>query len=146
MPLPSADHPSPRPPRGPSRRVVLRAGAAGSAAAAAGSVLAGCGGQSGGAGGPVTIEMWHGQTDTGRAAIEALVAEFHRTHPGIRVDTGGGVLSDAMLQKVTAALASGSYPDIAYIFGSDLASIARSPKVVDLTGTVRSGPTPWDRF
>src|SRR6476620_9838808 len=99
MPLPSADHPSPRPPRGPSRRVVLRAGAAGSAAAAAGSVLAGCGGQSGGAGGgPVTIEMWHGQTDTGRAAIEALVAEFHRTPPGIRVDTGGGVLSDAMLQ------------------------------------------------
>lgn len=99
-----------------------------------------------GSGGPVTIEMWHGQTDTGRAAIEGLVAEFHRTHPDIRVDTGGGVLSDAMLQKVTAALASGSYPDIAYIFGSDLASIARSPKVVDLTDTVHTGPTPWNRF
>jgi multiple sugar transport system substrate-binding protein len=140
--------PCSRPPGGTSRRAVLRAGAAGSAAAAAAPLLSACGGQGGGSGsgGPVTIEMWHGQTDTGRAAIEALVAEFHRTHPGIRVDTGGGVLSDAMLQKVTAALASGSYPDIAYIFGSDLASIARSPKVVDLTDTVRTGPTPWDRF
>lgn len=41
-----------------------------------------------------------------------------------------------MLQKVLAALAAGSYPDVAYIFGSDLANIARSPKVVDLTDLV----------
>ncbi|SEP04263.1 carbohydrate ABC transporter substrate-binding protein, CUT1 family [Actinacidiphila rubida] len=147
MSLPPARTPTSRPLTVPSRRTLLRAGAAGTAATAAQSLLAACGGTSGGAGGgPVTIEMWHGQTDTGKAAIQALVAEFQRTHPDIRVDIGGGVLSDAMLQKVTAALASGSYPDIAYIFGSDLASIARSPKVVDLTGTVRSGPTPWDRF
>ncbi len=82
-------------------------------------------------GGPVTVEVWHGQTDTGKKAIEDLVADFNRTHPGIRVDLGGGVLADAMLQKITAALASGSFPDIAYIFGSDLASVARSPSVVD---------------
>ena len=42
-----------------------------------------------------------------------------------------------MLQKVLAALASGSYPDVAYIFGSDLANVARSPKVVDMTDTRR---------
>lgn len=90
--------------------------------------------------------MWHGQTDTGRAAIEDLAAKFNRTHPRIRVDLGGGVLSDAMLQKITAALASGSFPDIAYIFGSDLASVARSPSVVDLTDTFHSGPVPWQDF
>lgn len=135
-----------------TRRDVLRRGArltcAVSATAVAGPLLSACGGGSGGAGadGRVTVELWHGQTDTGRAAIEALVAEFNRTHPGIRVDPGGGVLADAMLQKVTAALASGSYPDIAYVFGSDLASIARSPEVVDLTGTVAEGPTAWNRF
>ena len=38
-----------------------------------------------------------------------------------------------MLEKVTAALASGSHPDIAYIFGADLPSVARSPQVVDMT-------------
>lgn len=78
--------------------------------------------------GPVTVEMWHGQNDTGLKVLKQLVAAFQREHPDIRIDLGGGVLADAMLQKVTAALASGSYPDIAYIFGSDLASIARSPR------------------
>ncbi|MFJ6569412.1 ABC transporter substrate-binding protein [Streptomyces sp. NPDC091292] len=132
-----------------SRRAVLRRGAGLLSGAAAASLLAGCGGGASdgvGADGRVTVELWHGQTDTGRAAIQRLVTEFNRTHPGIRVDPGGGVLADAMLQKVTAALASGSYPDIAYVFGSDLASVARSPQVVDLTDSVRSGPTPWNDY
>ncbi|MER6949592.1 ABC transporter substrate-binding protein [Nonomuraea sp. NPDC000554] len=133
----------------PSRRGLLR-GAGALALSAVGSVaVAGCGKGAGDGVGPdgrVTIELWHGQTDTALKAIKRLVADFQRAHPGIRVDVGGGVLADAMLQKITAALASGSYPDIAYIFGSDLASIARSPQVVDLTGTVNSGPTPWNDY
>ncbi|MFF7153916.1 extracellular solute-binding protein [Streptomyces sp. NPDC008139] len=150
-PLPGDPPPAGHPRRdtGLSRRDVLRRGTGLLSGAAAGALLAGCGtGESDGVGadGRVTVELWHGQTDTGRAAIQQLVAEFNRTHPKIRVDPGGGVLSDAMLQKVTAALASGSYPDIAYIFGSDLASIARSPKVVDLTATMAHGPTPWNDF
>ncbi|MFI0960208.1 ABC transporter substrate-binding protein [Streptomyces sp. NPDC021080] len=123
------------------RRLLLGAAAAGA--------LAGCGGPSDGVGadGRVTVELWHGQNDTARKAVEALVAEFNRTHPHIRVDSsGGGVVADAMLQKVTAALAAGSYPDIAYIFGSDLASVARSPRVVDLTSALRGGSPPWTSF
>ncbi|MDQ0772783.1 multiple sugar transport system substrate-binding protein [Streptomyces aurantiacus] len=134
---------------GPTRRTVLRQGAALAGGAAAVTALSACGAGEGGgvdADGRVRIEMWHGQTDTGRAAIEDLTARFHRTHPRIRVDLGGGVLADAMLQKITAALASGSFPDIAYVFGSDLASVARSPSVVDLTSTFHSGPVPWDEF
>ncbi|GGN63097.1 ABC transporter substrate-binding protein [Streptomyces albiflavescens] len=119
-------------------------------AGAAVPVLAACGGGASdgvGADGKVTVELWHGQNDTARKAVEALVAEFNRTHPRVRVDSsGGGVVADAMLQKVTAALAAGSYPDIAYVFGSDLAGIARSPRVVDLTTAVREGPTPWTSF
>ncbi|MFJ5172791.1 ABC transporter substrate-binding protein [Streptomyces griseoviridis] len=124
------------------RRVLLGAAALGA--------LSGCGtgGSDGvGADGRVTVELWHGQSDTGRKAIQALVDEFNRTHPSIRVNAGGGgVLADAMLQKVTAALAAGSYPDIAYIFGSDLANVARSPRVVDLTKALREGPTPWSAY
>src|SRR3954467_793950 len=45
--------------------------------------LAGCG-PARATGGPVTVEIWHGQTDTGKKVLEALVADFHRTHPGIR--------------------------------------------------------------
>ncbi len=117
-----------------SRRAVLLG--------AAGAALTGCAAGTGDGvdqDGRVTIELWHGQTDEGRETIEQLVADFHRTHPKIRVDMGGGVLADAMLQKVLAALASGSYPDVAYIFGSDLANVARSPQVVDLTDTVAEG-------
>ncbi|WP_405591752.1 ABC transporter substrate-binding protein [Streptomyces sp. NBC_01190] len=129
-----------------SRRGVLRRCSGVALAAVAGAAPAGCGAGTGdgvGADGRVTIELWHGQTDVGRAAIERLVKVFNSTHPKIRVSPGAGVLADSMLQKVTAALASGSYPDIAYVFGSDLAGIARSPRVVDLTGTVGELPVPW---
>lgn len=134
---------------GPSRRTVLRTAGA-LACGVTAPAVAGCASGAGdgvGADGRVTVELWHGQTDTGRAAIEKLVAEFNRTHPGIRVDAGGGVLSDVMLQKITAALAAGSFPDVAYVFGSDLASVARSPSVVDLTDTFHdNGPVPWKDF
>ncbi|MER8012055.1 extracellular solute-binding protein, partial [Streptomyces sp. NPDC094149] len=133
----------------PSRRGVLRVGGGLALAATAGVTLSGCtSGADDGVGpdGKVTLEMWHGQTDTGKKALQELVAAFEKSHPKIRVKLGGGVLADAMLQKVTAGLAAGSYPDIAYIFGSDLASIAASPLVVDLSDTVHSGPTPWSNY
>ncbi|WP_320777358.1 ABC transporter substrate-binding protein [Streptomyces sp. CRN 30] len=133
----------------PSRRGVLRAGGGAVLAAAPGAAVTGCaaGGDDGvAADGTVTIEVWHGQADTAKKVLQELVADFERAHPKIKVDLGGGVLSDVMLQKVTAALAAGSYPDIAYIFGSDLARVARGPQVVDLTGTVASGPTPWKNY
>ncbi|MDT0611167.1 ABC transporter substrate-binding protein [Streptomyces lancefieldiae] len=133
----------------PSRRGVLRAGSGAVLAAAAGGAVTGCGaGTDDGVGpdGTVTIEMWHGQADLAKKALQGLVTDFERAHPKIRVKLGGGVLADAMLQKVTAALAAGSYPDIAYVFGSDLARVARSPQVVDLTETVESGPVPWKNY
>lgn len=133
----------------PSRRRVLRRGGALVLTALAGAAVPGCGtGPDDGVGadGRVTIELWHGQADTARAALRRLVADFERSHPHIRVDMGGGVLADSMLQKITAALASGAYPDIAYVFGSDLANVARSPQVVDLTDTVGSADTPWKSY
>ncbi|MFF5563166.1 ABC transporter substrate-binding protein [Streptomyces sp. NPDC012623] len=145
----AAAHRIPGASAGLSRRTALRRGTGLALGAAATAALPGCGTAADdgvGADGTVTVELWHGQTGTGRKAIEALTTEFNRTHPGIRVDSGGGVLADAMLQKITAALASGSFPDVAYVFGSDLASVARSPSVVDLTDTLRSGGVPWKDF
>ena len=51
-----------------------------------------------------------------------------------------------MRQKITTALASGDYPDIAYIFGSDLANLARSDKVLDLTDDVKKPDFGWDDY
>ncbi|GAA1555699.1 hypothetical protein GCM10009789_06370 [Kribbella sancticallisti] len=80
----------------PSRRDLLRA----AAVLAAAGTLGGCG-KSGDeeAGGVVTVDLWHGQTDTGKAAIDALIKQFNDTHPLIKVvGGGGGVTADSMLQ------------------------------------------------
>ncbi|HZX06507.1 ABC transporter substrate-binding protein [Kribbella sp.] len=123
-----------------SRRAVLRAAAAATAAVTA-ETLAACGkndNQGADANGVVTLDLWHGQVDLGKAVIDSLIAAFNQSHPKIKVvGGGGGVTADSMLQKVTAGLAAGSYPDIAYIFGSDLASLTKSPKVADLTGQLK---------
>ncbi|MFI6684846.1 ABC transporter substrate-binding protein [Streptomyces sp. NPDC050485] len=144
------DHSSaPSLPSVPGRRALLRAGAGCALGAVAAPALAACGSSAADGVGPdgtVSVELWHGATASAKQAIEDLVAQFNRTHPKIHVDTGGGTTADAMLQKVTAALASGSYPDIAYIFGSDIASVARSPRVVDLTSALRDGPVPWNDY
>ncbi|MFE2677004.1 ABC transporter substrate-binding protein [Streptomyces hygroscopicus] len=132
---------------GPSRRDVLRGGGALALTGAAGAAVAGCGtGLGVDSDGVVHIEMWHGQTSTALKTVKRLVADFHRSHPRIRIDLGGGVLADDMLQKVMAGLVSGSPPDIAYIFGSDLASVARSSQLADMTSVVESGQVPWKQY
>lgn len=114
------------------------------AAVAAALLVAGCGGsddEGSGAssGGVATVHFWHGQTDPADKVIDGMVADFNKSHPNIKVVTdGGGGVADAMVQKVTTALAGGKYPDIAYIFGSDVANLARSPKVLDLTEASKS--------
>jgi multiple sugar transport system substrate-binding protein len=120
-------------------------------AAAAVLALAGCGGSGNDDGakqsGPVEITMWHGQDDIAGKVLGKLADDFNRTHSDIKVKaTTGGVVADQMRQKVTTALASGSYPDIAYIFGSDLANLARSDKVLDLTDDVKKPDFGWDDY
>jgi len=120
------------------------------AALAAAALVAGCGGSSGNdqkAGGPVEITMWHGQDDIAGKVLGQLADDFNKTHKNIKVKaTTGGVVADQMRQKVTTALASGEYPDIAYIFGSDLANLARSDKVLDLTDDVKKPDFGWDDY
>ena len=83
----------------------------------------------------------------GKVTLDKLVADFHRSNPKIKVDaSSGGVLADSMLQKITTALSSGQFPDIAYIFGPDIASVARSPSVANLTTFTKKPALRWDDF
>jgi multiple sugar transport system substrate-binding protein len=114
-------------------------------------VASGCGGSGDDSeakpGEPVQITMWHGQNDIAGKVLGQLADEFNRTHKDIQIKaTTGGVVADQMRQKITTALASGDYPDIAYIFGSDLANLARSDKVVDLTDKVNAPDFGWDDY
>jgi multiple sugar transport system substrate-binding protein len=85
-------------------------------------------------GGKAKLTFWHGQTELWADCLKTQIAEFNRTHKNIEVSSDtGGVVADRMLQKVTAGLQAGNYPDVAYVFGSDLANFAKSDKLLDLT-------------
>lgn len=102
------------------------------------AIATSCGGGDDGddasSGGKAKLTFWHGQTELWADCLKTQIEEFNRTHKNIEVSSDtGGVVADRMLQKVTAGLQAGNYPDVAYIFGSDLANFARSDKLVDLT-------------
>ena len=131
-----------------SRRSIL------AATAATALVLAACGG--GGANssstgskkasGPVTITFWHGQNQSAGKVIKSLADEFNRTHTDVKVDAQIGAVADSLQAKMTAALAGGKYPDVVYIFGPNVANLARSPKALDLTKAVTTRAWNWDDF
>jgi multiple sugar transport system substrate-binding protein len=96
---------------------------------------------------PVEITFWHGQTQGVADLLEEMITDFNATHPDVAVSKdSGGVSADRMLQKVTAGFQADNYPDIAYIFGSDLANLGRGDQLVDLTEATENGELTWDRF
>jgi len=98
-------------------------------------------------GGKVTIQMWDGQSDTARKAIDKLVAEFNSSHPDVQVEaSSGGTTPDGMLPKVTTAVAAGTEPDISYMYGSWGGNLAQSPAIADLTQAVKDPSIGWDDF
>ena len=84
-------------------------------------------------GGPIQVVLWHGYTDYEAKAIDNAVATYNRTHPHVHVTAQFDGNADYALQKLLTAIAGGKYPDIAYLFGSWAANIAKSPKTLDLT-------------
>jgi multiple sugar transport system substrate-binding protein len=86
---------------------------------------------------PVTILMWHGYTDVEGKALKAQVDQFNRSQSAVHVNLQFYGNADYALQKVLTAISGGKYPDIAYLYGSWAANIAKSPKTLDLTQRVK---------
>lgn len=126
--------------------LVATMGVTGALAACGGSSSDGNASNTAGAGKTVTITVWHGQNQSAAKVFNKLVDQFNATHPKIHVDSQVGAPSDALLQKVTTALAGGKYPDMAYVFGPNVANLARSPKALDLTDAVKAPGWNWDDF
>src|SRR5207302_7190248 len=79
-------------------------------------------------------------------AMKDAASRFNATHPGIKVSVQFYGNADYALQKVLTAIRGGSYPDIAYLYGSWAANISRSPKTVDLTSLVKDPSVNWNDF
>ncbi len=96
---------------------------------------------------PVHIAFWHGQAGVAQGAYERLIQEFNDSHPDVVVDaSSGGATTDNMLAKVTTAIAAGTYPDIAYLYGSWSANIVTSGKVADLSSYTADPSFGWEDY
>jgi multiple sugar transport system substrate-binding protein len=110
------------------------------------AAAASCGG-SGSSNGVVDITVWHGYEDVEGTAIKDAADRFNATHPKIHVTVQNYGNADYALQKVLTAIRGDSEPDIAYLYGSWAANIARSPAAVDLSSMIQSDPSVnWDDF
>src|SRR5262249_6294380 len=117
---------------------------------------AACGGSAGSSSAPpsgssptgkVTIQFWHAETDIDAKVMQQIVNSFNASHPNIVVQaSSGGTSTGDLLPKVTTALAAGTAPDVAYIFGSYAANIAQSDKTVNLKSIIHSPGYNWNDF
>jgi multiple sugar transport system substrate-binding protein len=114
--------------------------------------LAACSGSAGSgsappASGTVTIQFWHAQTDIDAKVMQQLVNTFNASHPHIVVQaSSGGTSTGDLLPKVTTAIAAGTAPDVAYIYGSYGANIAQSGKTVNLANQIHQPGYNWNDF
>jgi multiple sugar transport system substrate-binding protein len=112
------------------------------------ALATGCGGSSGGSSGGVTsVTLWHGYIDAEGKGLTDAVKRFNATHPSIKVTLSNYGNADLALQKVLTAIRSGSAPDIAYLYGSYAANIARTPSAVDVAPLIAEDPSVnWEDF
>jgi len=122
---------------------------------AAVALTAGCGSSGGGTPaspgasptGVVNITMWHGDLDYAAKADNVLVAQWNKANPNIHVKALYNGSNDYALQKTLTAIAGGKPPDITYLFGSWMANIVKSPKVVLLNDLIANDPSfNWNDF
>jgi multiple sugar transport system substrate-binding protein len=106
---------------------------------------AGCGSSSS-SNGVVNVTVWHGYEDIEGKAMTSAAARFNATHPKIHVTVQNYGNADYALQKVLTAIRGGAYPDIAYLYGSWAANIARSPTAVDLSSRIKEPGVDWNDF
>jgi multiple sugar transport system substrate-binding protein len=78
-------------------------------------------------------------------SIQRMVTDFEAQNPDISIELQY-VNSDNALQKATVAIQGGQQPDISYQYGTNMAQLAESPKIVDLTDRVNAASYAWGDF
>jgi len=109
--------------------------------------LAACGSDNGtsSSGGKVTIQIWEGYTGVEATTFTHIVKQYEAANPGVVVEVLT-VNNDDTLTKVQTAVAGGSPPDIAYLYGSWAPNVAQISQVVNLTKVVQGPGVNWNDF
>ena len=109
-------------------------------------------GNSTGSSGPIKLTMWVGYTPPPPEnqsfeylSIDRMVKAFEADNPDITIELQY-VNSDNALQKATVAIQGNQQPDISYQYGTNMAQLAQSPKIVDLTDRVNDAELQLERL
>ena len=103
--------------------------------------------------GPVELVMWMEYTPPPPVntsyeyiSLTKQVDEFQAAHPNIHI-TVRYVNSDNTMTKLLVVLQANQQPDITYQYGTNMAKVATTPKVVDLTDRINNDPSfNWNDF
>jgi multiple sugar transport system substrate-binding protein len=80
----------------------------------------------------VELQFWHAQSQVQQPALNSLIDQFNASHPDIKVvPTFQGNYSD-LYNKVTAAIAAGTPPDLAIAYQDQVANYIKSEAVIAL--------------
>jgi hypothetical protein len=117
------------------------------AAVVAAATISACGSSSGGSGGNGDVVLWHGYDRLPGKVTAELVDQFNAGKPGFTVKARYAGPSDDALAKTLTSITAGNFPDAVYLFGSDMATIARSPKVATWNDYIAKHPDfDWEDF
>lgn len=84
--------------------------------------------------GTTTITFWHPMTDITGEAVEAVIEEFEKAHPDIKVKaTYIANQGEGQNEKLLAAIAGGNAPDVAYFDRFEVGSWAAQGSLEDLS-------------
>lgn len=108
--------------------------------------LAACGSGSQSDSSSSTITVSHGYTDVEAKALKVQADQWNKAHPDtkVRFVFNGG--NDYALQKTVAGFTAGNFPDVSYQYGSSAATLAKQPKLIDLTDKVDDSSFDWQDF
>jgi multiple sugar transport system substrate-binding protein len=94
---------------------------------------------------PHVITVWQPFDASQQGALDHLVSEFERTHPGIKVHMSFASNDLTSSQKLFLAIAGGVGPDVTFVDGQQLSEWAARGALADLTPSFdKSGLKPTD--
>ncbi len=110
------------------------------------AALAACGSGSESGSSGSTITVAHGYTDVEAKALKVQETTWNKAHPDskVRFVFNGG--NDSALQKTVAGFTAGNFPDVSYQYGSSAATLAKQPKLIDMTAQVAKPSFDWQDF
>jgi ABC-type glycerol-3-phosphate transport system substrate-binding protein len=84
----------------------------------------------------VELQFWHGQNQAQRLALNGLIDRFNATHPSLQVKAKHGTYNELQF-----AVASGSPPDLALAYQSDVANLVKANAIIPLDDLMKDSET-----